>query len=281
MKVEVTKFGICNEIYKGRTVFEAMEHAAKVGYHGIELAPFTLTNDVLSFPEKKQRAIAKCADKNSIKIIGLHWLFVKPEGLHMISPDAKIRKKTQDVFRKLIEITTNTGGKILTLGSPAQRSFPENENPEIAVKRTVEFFHALIPELEANNLIVGLEPLELEFTNFITRTTEACKIVDLIGSESIGVTLDAHFLRWECRTYGTNVLDMFELAGSRLVHLHIQDNNNGAPGTGTADFTEYIEAVKHIRWREYVSVETFGVEKEGEEEQVAASSISFLKNHFT
>ena len=36
------KFAICNEIFQGWNIDAAMEYAAKVGYDGTEIAPFTL-----------------------------------------------------------------------------------------------------------------------------------------------------------------------------------------------------------------------------------------------
>lgn len=272
------KFGICNEVFVNQPLHKIIEHVAKLGFHGVELAPFTLTDDVALFSVKEQREIAKCAEANGIEIIGLHWLFANPKGLHLTTSDKAVQRRTQDFFRKLIEIAVNTGGKILTLGSPEQRSFKKNETKEIAAKRTIDFFQGLVPELEASGIAVGLEPLELEFTNFITRTTEACKIADAIGSKAIGVTLDTHFLRWEYREYGMSFLDAFKLAGPKLLHLHIQDDNFLAPGTGNVDFTEYINAVKQVDCKNFISVEVFGVKEEGRGEQIAADSIAFLRH---
>lgn len=274
------KFGICNEMFVNRQVCKVIEHVAELGFHGVELAPFTLTDDLESFPVGEQKKIARCAETNGIEIIGLHWLFVKPEGLHLTTPDDSVRRRTQDFFRKLIEIAVNTSGKILTLGSPDQRSFGENETQKVAVQRTVEFFQELAPELEASNITVALEPLELEHTNFMTRTVEVCEIVDAIGSKAIGITLDTHFLRWEYAEYGTSFASAFKLAGPRLVHLHIQDDNFLAPGTGNADFSEYIDAMRQIGWKAFISVETLGVKEEGQGEKIAADSIAFLRKNF-
>jgi sugar phosphate isomerase/epimerase len=40
------KFGICNEIYRGWKIEDTLAHAARLGYHGVEIAPFTLANSV-------------------------------------------------------------------------------------------------------------------------------------------------------------------------------------------------------------------------------------------
>jgi len=274
------KFGICNEMFVNRPVTEVIPSIAKLGYHGIELAPFTLAEDLESFSTEAQRQIARCAADHGVEILGLHWLLAKPAGLHLTSPDRSVRSRTRDVFRKVIEIGSNTGGKILTLGSPSQRSFARGETQDIAVQRVLDFFQGLSPDLESTGVTVGLEPLETTLTNFMTRTAEACCIADAIGSPRVGITLDTHFVRWECAEFGATLKGTFDLVGKRLVHLHIQDDNLLAPGTGKADFSEYVAIVKGIGWRGYISVEAFGVAEEGRGEQIAADAMAFFREHF-
>ncbi|MHC4508418.1 MAG: hypothetical protein ACYTAO_05585 [Planctomycetota bacterium] len=36
------KFALCNEMFEGRPMAEVCSVARKLGYHGIEIAPFTL-----------------------------------------------------------------------------------------------------------------------------------------------------------------------------------------------------------------------------------------------
>src|SRR5437016_4812295 len=45
-KVRRMKFAICNEIFKDWKLEEVMAYAAKAGYAGIEIAPFTLAKNV-------------------------------------------------------------------------------------------------------------------------------------------------------------------------------------------------------------------------------------------
>jgi sugar phosphate isomerase/epimerase len=270
------KFGLCNEIYYDRTIFEAIKHAASIGYHGLELAPFTLTDDITTFPVNKQKEIAQCASDNGIEILGLHWLLLKPEGLHITTPDKTVRNKTLDVFKKLIEVNKNTGGRILTLGSPKQRSFDETcDTKESATNRAIEFFQELTDELESAGSVLALEPLETELTNFMTGTEETCHIIDAVGSKMIGITLDTHFLRWASEESNLSINDNFEIAGKRLVHLHIQDDNRNAPGTGSADFTEYIAAVNNIGWNDYISMET--KKQKDSPELIAENGIIFME----
>ncbi|HUV07891.1 MAG TPA: sugar phosphate isomerase/epimerase family protein [Spirochaetia bacterium] len=274
------KFSLCNELYKERTIFEVIESVARLGYDGLEVAPFTLTEDIPAFPLRKQREIARCAAENGIEVLGLHWLLSYPEGLHVVSRDDKVRRKTRDYFLKFIEIAVNTGGTLLTLGSPGQRSFGEGDTQGEALKRLTDFLSGLLPDLESNRVTVCLEPLEAELTNLLNRTQEACGVADSLGSSSIGITLDAHFMRWEKEHFGTSEREAFKIAGPRLRHLHIQDDNSRAPGTGNADFSEYVQGVRDINWEGFISMETFASEEGEEGEDIAKAGIAFFKENF-
>jgi len=274
------KFGICNDVYANSKIEDVIEHAAGLGYDGLELAPFTLVDDVERFPVQRQKEIRARAADRGLELFGLHWLLVKPEGLHLTTPDAVVRQRTRDFFRTLIDMAVTLGGRVLTLGSPAQRSFRDDDTHEAATDRAVEFFRALAPTLESSGVTVALEPLEPDLTNFMSRTAETCRIVDRIGSARVGVTLDTHFVRWECATHGLSTRDLFEEVGPRLAHLHIQDDNSCAPGSGHADFDDFVTEVKRVGWQGYLSMETFPNDALGSGHEAAAEGIAFMKERF-
>jgi len=71
------KFGICNEIFYQSlaapwTLEAAMVYAAKVGYDGIELAPFTLAKKVTDISALERERIREKARKAGIAISGIH-----------------------------------------------------------------------------------------------------------------------------------------------------------------------------------------------------------------
>ena len=274
------KFAICNEMFVGCSVEDALARVAALGYEGVELAPFTLAEDPSTLTVARQKELARCAGDLGVDLFGQHWLLAAPPGLHVTAPDAAVRARTMDFFRKLIEIGVNTGARLLTLGSPGQRSYGEDDILESATDRAADFLGELAPDLEAAGATLALEPLEFEVTNFLVRTAEACDLVDRIGSPAFGVTLDLHFLRWEAGQSGAPLRRAFDIVGDRLAHLHIQDNNYAACGSGTVDYTEYAEIVKGLDWPGYLSFEAFGDFREGDGEDMAAANIEFLRELF-
>ena len=79
------KFGICNEMFKDWEWKEIVDYVAKVGYEGIEIAPFTFAEDVNEISATKRTEILSVAKQNNLEIIGLHWLLASPKGLSISS----------------------------------------------------------------------------------------------------------------------------------------------------------------------------------------------------
>jgi sugar phosphate isomerase/epimerase len=74
-------FAICNEIFQGWKLEDAMGFAAKTGYDAIEIAPFTLANFVTDIPRPQREQIRDAARRVGIAISGIHWVLAKAEGM--------------------------------------------------------------------------------------------------------------------------------------------------------------------------------------------------------
>ena len=74
------KFAICNEIFQGWEIERAIEFAARAGYEGIEIAPFTLARDVKEISAARRTEIADCyrqESKNCYTFLAMDWLHDK------------------------------------------------------------------------------------------------------------------------------------------------------------------------------------------------------------
>src|SRR6187455_1452282 len=97
------------------------EYAAKLGYDGLEIAPYTLSEEPHRMGSARVAAARAAAEDAGIAVTGLHWLLVKPAGLSISSKDQKTRERTIDVMLALIDTCAELGGKYLVHGSPQQR----------------------------------------------------------------------------------------------------------------------------------------------------------------
>ncbi|HRI16447.1 MAG TPA: TIM barrel protein [Verrucomicrobiota bacterium] len=115
------RFAICNEIFKDWKLEDAFAYIARAGYHGVEIAPFTIADSVAQISAERRRQIKMLAAEHSLAIVGIHWVLVKPEGLYMNHTDAGIREKTADYFCDLVDFCGDLNGKVMVVGSPKQR----------------------------------------------------------------------------------------------------------------------------------------------------------------
>ena len=60
------QFGICNEIFQGWKLEDAMRFARETGYDTIEIAPFTLAANVNEIPAARRREILALAESTGI-----------------------------------------------------------------------------------------------------------------------------------------------------------------------------------------------------------------------
>ena len=116
------KFAICNEIFKDWKLEDTLACAARLGYAGVEIAPFTLANSVTDISAHDRQTMREAAARNKIAIAGIHWVLVKPEGLYINHPDRSIRDRTAKYFCDLVDFCADLGGKIMVVGSPKQRN---------------------------------------------------------------------------------------------------------------------------------------------------------------
>ena len=119
------RFAVCNEMFGKRDIEWVFQFAAETGFHGVEIAPFTLADSVTEISQERRKKIREAAKKAGVEIVGLHWLLVSPKGLYMNTLDESIRKKTFDYFCDLIEFCGDIGGSVMVFGSPAQRNVPD------------------------------------------------------------------------------------------------------------------------------------------------------------
>ncbi len=267
------KISICNELFQGWPIARVFDYAARLGYWGVELAPFTLAESVTDISMAERGRIAKAAQSAGVEIVGLHWLLVKPEGLYINHPDGEVRKRTQNYLKELIRFCGDLGGKVLVHGSPKQRTVQEGWDPSDAWKRARETFEVCAAASEREGILYCLEPLSRAETNFINTVEEALRMVREVGHPNLRITFD-------CRSASTTedaplpqALSTV-LGSGNLGHVHINDPNGRGPGFGELEFSPVLKTLIDGSYQGYVSVEVFDFEPNPE--TIASRSMGYL-----
>ena len=267
-------FAICNEIFKGWKLEEAMSYAAKAGYDAIEIAPFTIAKYVTDIPAAERQRIREAAAGAGLAISGIHWVLAQTEGLHLTHPDPVLRERTAAYFCELVDFCADIGGHIIVVGSPKQRNVMEGVSPEQAWGWARETFERAVRRALFRGLTICLEPLAPSETNFINTAAEAIRFVKQFRSQSFKIILDVKAMCSETKP----IPDIIRESHGHFAYFHANDKNLKGPGFGEVDFKPIAAALKAVHYQGYVSVEVFDFE-EGPE-VIAGRSIEYLRKTF-
>src|SRR5438045_7931145 len=151
---------ICNEAFEKFSFADACRAIRKVGYEGIEIAPFTLAENPATIPPSKRDEYRSIMDAEGLRFVGLHWLMVSPKGLHVTTPDAALRARSWQHIRNLIDLCADLGPRgVMVFGSPKQRETTGGLSREEATRHYVEGLAGVAPQAEARGVTVLIEAL--------------------------------------------------------------------------------------------------------------------------
>lgn len=270
----MAKFAICNEFCEGWEMARVFDLAARTGFGGVEIAPFTIAADVRDIPTSQRAEIRCAAERVGVQIVGLHWLLVSPEGLYITHPDKAIRDETAAYFRALVQLCSDFGGTKLVIGSPKQRNVLPEVTYEQAFEYAKEVFGSVLPDAEERGVDLCIEPLARTETNFITTAAEGVKLCQAIGHPRFKVHLDVKAMSDEGRPYD----EIIKTTGAYVGHFHANDANRGYPGSGETDFVPVVDGLRAIGYDGWVSVEVFDFSPGPE--AIASRSMDYLLRVF-
>ena len=268
------KFAICNEIFQGWKIERVFSYAAKLGYAGIEVAPFTLANSVEDIPRSERARLRQEAERNNIEIAGIHWVLVKPEGLYINHPDAGLRKRTADYFCALVDFCADLGGERMIVGSPKQRNVLPNVSLEQARAWAIETFGEAVTRAQDRGVTICFEPLGPGETNFINSAAEAIEFIGRLPSPAFRIILDVKAMSSESRP----IPQIIRESWPHFAHFHANDPNLKGPGFGQVDFQPIAAALKQVGYAGFVSVEVFNFDEGAE--VIASKSLKYLQQVF-
>ena len=268
------RIALCNEVIAPMPFPQQCEYAAKLGYDGLEIAPYTLSDEPHRLGSAQIAAARVAAQDAGVVVTGLHWLLIKPAGLSISSKDENVRKRTIDVMLALIDQCAELGGRYLVHGSPHQRRVDPGETRAAAMARARDSFASIAERAQKAGVVYCIEPLSSEQTPLINTLDEASRMVEEIGSPSVRSMLD-------CSSAGRmekeplNALVERWLPKGLIAHVQVNDRNRRGPGQGEQRFAPIFASLKKHGYRGDVAVEPFDYVPDGP--GAAARAIGYIK----
>ncbi len=276
------KFALCNEMFENKPMAEIAAVASRLGYHGIEIAPFTLAPSATEVTKRQRKETRKVIADHGLETVGLHWLFARPAGakdlppLHMTTSDQTTWHRTRDYLAALLDLCSDLGGKVLVLGSPKQRSVVEGQTKEGAWRRAVELLSSVLDQAGKLGLTICFEPLSPAETNFINTVEDGMKMVREIGHPNFKIHLDVKAMSSEPKRAPAVIRSV---TAADIGHFHVNDPNLYGPGMGEVDYAPIAQAVHDIGYDKWLSVEVFKYDPDPE--TIAQKSVDYLRRFWS
>ena len=265
------RHAICNEAFDKWDFAESCRVMKRLGYTGIEIAPFTLAADPADIGVDRRRELRDIIVSEGLEFVGLHWLMVSPAGLSVSSPDLARRTRSWQHIRNLIDLCADLGsGGVMVFGSPKQRATEGGISVAEATKNYVDGLAEVAPQAEQRGVTILIEALPAEQTDVVLTLDEAVEHVKSIGSPAIQTMFDSHNAINEVETHADLIAKHFQW----IRHVHVNELDGRHPGTGSYDFVSIFRRLHELRYTGWISMEAFDFSPGAE--TLARESIDYL-----
>lgn len=268
----IMNFAICQELFENWGWQDQCEAIARIGYTGMEVAPFTLAAAPQGLSQADRDRLRQCAADAGLEIIGLHWLLAKTEGMHLTTDDHTMRQRTVEYLIELGHLCGDLGGKVMVFGSPHQRSLQPGVTREVAMERAAEVFRQAMPEIAGRGVHLLIEPLTTKETNFINTCAEGVELIQMVGHPNFALHQDVKAMLGE----GTPLPELIHEFARWTRHFHVNDSNLLGPGMGETPYEPIFTALLESGYSGWVSVEVFDYSPGAE--HIASESLRYMDN---
>jgi sugar phosphate isomerase/epimerase len=265
------RFAVCNELFEGWEWERVCDFARGLGYEGLEVAPFTLADSAGQLSPQRRAELRRAAESRGVRVLGLHWLLVKPPGLYITHPDPAVRRRTADYFVQLVDLCADLGGAVMVIGSPKQRNLLPGVSRQQAAEFAREVFAPSLDPAARRGVTLAFEPLGPAETDFMNTAAEAIELVERINHPSFRLNLDVKAMSSE----PASIPDVIRSAAKYVAHVQVNDPNLLGPGMGDVRYEPIVAALREIGYDGWLSVEAFDFRAGAE--RIARMSIEYLK----
>ena len=225
--------------------------------------------------------------------LGATTCAVMPAARDLATDDRAVVASTQAYLRECIRIAARVGARVVggPIYAPVGRTWLLDPTERRAtINRLVEALKPVAEYASANEVTLGIEPLNRYETSLVNTVAQALEIVDAVDSPGCGVQIDTFHMNVEEKDVGAAI----RAAGARLVHVQVCGNDRGAPGNDHIDWTTVANALVDIGYAGPVCIESFTAENrtiataasiwrplERSQDAIATDGIAFLRGLFS
>lgn len=222
-----------------------LERLKATGYDGVEIPMFE------GEPAHYARLGAHLRDLG----LASTGIGVLPEGKSAISENPAERRAALDHIKWLIDCTAALGGDVAagpfhqTLGVFSGRGPTADEK-----QRCAEIHKQAAHYAATGSIKLAVEPLNRFECYFLNTAAQAAELVRAVDEPNYGYLFDTFHFNIE----ENSLADAIGTTAAAIGHVHISENNRGAPGAGHVDFAAVFRALREVGYDGWMTVEAFG-----------------------
>lgn len=248
----MNQIGICYSYWCRDWAMDFSKYVPEVSRMGFDV--FEISSNILS----GMSVIAQNKLKDAAKSESIELAFVMSlrEGCDIASPDSQQRKNGMKVLRENISTIHQMGGSGLSgviLGQWGVGLTDENNDKRPSIDRSVSCMKEVIKLAEDSGITCNIEVVNRYEQYLVNTAQEALEYVEMVGSPNIKIHLDTYHMNIEEDSFKDAIL----LAGDKLGHFHLGENNRRLPGSGHIPWVEVFQALKAINYSKYIVMEPF------------------------
>src|SRR5882724_11652871 len=263
----------CNEAFEKWPFADACKAIRRIGYTGIEIAPFTLAERPTGVTADQRREYRDIMRSEGLAFVGLHWLMVSPKGLHVTTGDADLRERSWQHIRELIDLCAVLGPDgVMVFGSPKQRATTGGLTREEATRNYVDGLASVAPHAAERGVTILVEALPKGQCDVVQSLDEAASIVREIGSPGVRTMFDTHNAIDEAEPHAVLLDRHYDL----IRHVHVNELDGRHCGAGTYDFKPVLSVLRRRNFPGWVSLEAFDFTPGAE--KLANDSLRYLES---
>jgi D-psicose/D-tagatose/L-ribulose 3-epimerase len=172
------------------------------------------------------------------------------------SEDEAVRRAASAYLQHCIDLAAAVGsphvaGPMYATTGVTRMLSPDERAAQRA--RAAEGLRAAADYAAERGVRLAIEPLNRFETDLVNTTEQALELLELIGRDNVGLLLDTFHMNIEEKDTGAAV----RLAGDRVFHVQVSENDRGTPGTGQVHWDRFFSALADIRYGGQIVVESF------------------------
>ncbi|AFM26977.1 sugar phosphate isomerase/epimerase family protein [Desulfomonile tiedjei] len=256
------KLSFSTNAFVRRSIVQAVESIAAIGYPGIELLADSPHLYADSVSESELSKLASVLDRTGLEVANINantavgyygrdfWepLF-EPS---IANPDPDLRRWRLDYSKKCIDMAQVLNARCVSLTSG---KLVPGTPPDESLGLLIASLEELVTYAEKKAIRIGIE---YEPGLIVECCEELAELLDRIDSPYLGANLDlghSHVLKEDSRA-------VLRTLGKRVFHVHIEDirkrkHYHLIPGTGDIDFPNLFAGLRSIGYTGFTTVELY------------------------